>query len=103
MPLKNLEKNYVFYTLVSIGILLHLMVFTLPLFDDATAWGNTLTLTHVLKGWLQNQHLPPGIFFYYISALIFGITDFALRVVPLLFNMLSIALLFVLAKRWYNL
>lgn len=101
------EKEFSFPTLLFIlilGILLKfLLVFFLPIYHDLGAFS---AYAHYHDSAYMNllvlQHPPLGYYPYLLSLKILGIHDYALRIVPFLFSILEIPLLYFISRRWFG-
>lgn len=102
----NLLKtnNTWWYAAVSLGVLLQLLAFAIPLFDDAALMGVAASIfqENSAAALLTYPHPPLGFLFYFLSTSLLGVSVFSLRLVSLAFNFLTFIVLYKFAKVLYN-
>lgn len=100
--LKELKDVFIKILIIT-GIFIHLSVFVLPFYDDSAGIGVLLSTIHrIPAGLMYFLHFPTGVIFYYLSSIIFGISDFSIRLVPIVFNFLSICLIYKTSYEFFN-
>lgn len=102
-----LKKEFSFpllFFILGLGILLKfLLVFFLPLYHDMGLYG--AFANHYDSAYMNLiviKHPPLGNYPYFLSLKILGIHDYAVRLVPFLFSLLELPLLYFITKRWFG-
>src|SRR3989338_11713045 len=88
----------------SIGLLLKVaLAFSLPVYHDV-GWYISLLEYHVsaFMNLIVLEHPPLGYSPYLLFLELFGLHDFVLRFVPLIFGLLELFTLYLVAKKWFG-
>ena len=78
-------------------------IFVLPIFHDV-GWYRASTLFYdgSYMNLIQLEHPYLGYYFFLAGLKLFGIHDYVVRVVPFIFSLVELCLLFFIAKKWYD-
>ncbi len=101
---RNRTFLLIVFVLFLLGIIFKLLlVFTLPVYHDV-GWYISL-LKHHDSAYMNLaiiEHPPFGYYPYLFLLKIFGVHDFVIRLVPFLFSLIELALMYLIAKKWFG-
>lgn len=104
MRFRKINWDLLLFAILFLGIVLKLIgVFLLPVFHDV-GWYRQLAIHYdaAYMNLIQLEHPPLGYYFFFLALKILGINAYVIRLVPFIFSLIEISLIYWLAKKWYN-
>lgn len=100
---KPLPLILILFIFLSGLVLKIVLVYSLPLYHDV-GWYISLLKHHdsSFMNLIVLEHPPWGYYPYLFSLELFGVHDYAIRLVPLFFGLLELALIYLIAKKWFG-
>jgi hypothetical protein len=95
------NKKKIFWIIFTIFLLSRILyLFGNYLWYDEAGWGADLKdFNSFVHNPTSIPHLPLGLMVYKVSSLIFGLNDFAIRIVPIVFGIFSFLLIYSFARK----
>ncbi len=104
MNFRKINWDWVLLVIFFFGVATKLLgVFLLPVFHDV-GWYRQLAIHNdaAYMNLIQLEHPPLGYYFFFFALKILGINAYVIRLVPFIFSLIEISLIYWLAKKWYG-
>lgn len=99
-----MKINWTVLLILFLGVAIKLTgVFLLPVYHDV-GWYRPLTKFNdaAYMNLPLSQHPPLGQYFFILGLNLLGIEDYVVRLVPFIFSLIELLLIYWLAKKWYD-